>query len=356
MNSTLFIQNIREKTSDFKKRCINEAQTKEWLIKPFFETLGWDFSNPEEVVPEDDDSTGKKPDYGFYFNKKVKFFVEAKSINTNIDDQRIVSDKLNYCNNANVPFLIITNGVDYRIYYIGLKGTAKDRILLEFTLTEDIDEDIVNKLSKDSIEKDTLFIYAKNISVFSNVKSALEKIFQKPSKKIIDTINEGIKSALGHKFGDDDIRDALKHFNLEISDDVYSGNENFDNQKTNDKDENSIWTIEHQFKNGKWKNSFELYNKLKSYISNSNIKYIEKPTKFYINLIQNDINFAQVHGQSSGLKIWLTINFDDLSEQEKLKTRDVANIGHWGMGNTECFVKNENDFEWFLNIIKKIIN
>jgi len=43
----------------------------------------------------------------------------------------------------------------------------------------------------------------------------------------------------------------------------------------------------------------------------------------------------------------------DLSEQETLKVRDVTNIGHWGMGNIEAYVRNESDFDWITLLIKK---
>lgn len=352
MNLNDFISHSKKRISDFKKRSINEAQTKEWLIRPFFETLHWDFSNPDEVVPEDDDSSGKKPDYGFYCHHKTKFFVEAKPINANIYDIKIITEKLNYCNNANVPFLIITNGVEYAIYYTGLKGSNKDKLLQSFSLLDDLDDEIINKLYKEAFENDTLFIYAKNLSVFTNVKSAIENLFQTPNKKVLEIINEEIKTILGHKFGDDDIRKALKHFNLEISDDMYS-NEPIIEEQEPEAHENSNWTIEHQFKHGKWKNSFELYHKFKKSLEAHGIVFIEKPTKLYIGLLHNDKNYVQIHGQSSGLKVWITIGFNELSEQEKLKSRDVSNIGHWGIGETEYLIKNESDFDCLIGIIKK---
>jgi len=44
----------------------------------------------------------------------------------------------------------------------------------------------------------------------------------------------------------------------------------------------------------------------------------------------------------------------EISESDKLKVRDVTNIGHWGMANTECLIRNENDFDWFIPLIKKV--
>lgn len=356
MNIHDFMKQNKKKICELKKRNINEAQTKEWLIRPFFEMLHWDFSNPNEVVPEDDDSSGKKPDYGFYCHKKIKFFVEAKPLTMNIADIKIITEKLNYCHNANVPFLIITNGVEYAIYYTGLKGPNKEKLLLSFSLEDDIiDDEILNKLSKEAFEHDILYTYAKNLFVFTNVKSAIETLFQHAHTKLIELINEEIKTILGHKFGNDDIRHALKHFNLEISDDPYSS-EPMEEQNEQTKSNDSNWTIERQFKHGKWEKSFEIYQKLIRYFAMNGLVFSEKPTKFYIGLLHNEKNYVQIHGQRSGLKVWVNISFHELSEQEKLKSRDVSQIGHWGMGDTEYIVKNERDFDMLVGIVKKVFD
>lgn len=40
------LEELKIKLQELKKENLNEAQTKEWLIRPFFEFLGWNFSNP----------------------------------------------------------------------------------------------------------------------------------------------------------------------------------------------------------------------------------------------------------------------------------------------------------------------
>jgi len=351
METEVFIEKILKKIDDFKKKNINEAQTKEWLIKPFFESLDWSFSNPDEIIPEDDDSTGKKPDYGFYLNNNPKFYVEAKAINNNLEDIKMITDKINYCNNSNVPFLIITNGINYKIYYIGLKGTGNDKLLQEFSIIDVLDDKIISMLTKNSFETDKLLKYAKNVFIYNNIKSAIETLFQKPPKNMIDLINNEVKVILGHKFGDDEIKSSLLNFNI-YTDFDHELIENPEDEKV-ENNKTIKWTIDYQFNNGKWKNSLELYKRFISAIKNNGISLKENPTKFYIGIIINDTNFLQVHGQKSGLKVWIITPFNELSEQDKLKSRDVTNIGHWGMGNTECFINNDSDFDWIINIIKK---
>jgi len=202
-----FIDRVKQKIPEFKKKNINEAQTKEWLIKPFFELLGWDFSNSDEVIPEDDDSTGKRPDYCFYIKGNPKLLIEAKQINNTLDDNKMITEKINYCSNSQVPFLIITNGELYKIYYSELRGSGKDKLLQEFSINDDLDEEIVKKLEKKNVQEDKLLNYAKNIFILTNIKKTIESLFQAPNKKIIDIINEKLKEILGHKFGNDEIEE-----------------------------------------------------------------------------------------------------------------------------------------------------
>jgi|GEM_PF-1119520 len=355
MEISEFIQSKMElmKKVQSKKTSLNEAQTKEWLIRPFFECLGWDFSSPEDVIPEDDDNSGKKPDYGFYIEGKAQFFVEAKPLGFNIDDIKVVTEKLNYCNNANVPFLIITNGNDYRIYYIGLKGANVEKLLTSFSIFDSYDEEVITKITKEAIKCNTLEKYAKTISIYSTVKKSFEIVIQQGSKKMIDLINEQIKNELGYKVGDDDIKNALQHFVIELSEEDFE--EEANTEKTtviNGKQAN--YDEEHQFNNGKWNHSSDLYNRLKKKLEQEGVQYSNNATDLYISFTNNKKNFMQIHGQQKGLKAWIDIPFAEISESDKLKVRDVTNIGHWGMSNTECVIRNENDFDWFIPLIKKV--
>ncbi|MFH1525355.1 MAG: DUF5655 domain-containing protein [Bacteroidota bacterium] len=335
-----------------KLQNINEAQTKDWLIRPFFEVYGWDFSNPEDVVPEDDDVAGKRTDYCFYVNEVPKMLVEAKPLSNSLSDNKMIIEKLNYCANRGIPLLILTNGDTYKIYYSELKGIGKDKLLQEFTLSDKFDEEVIEKLSKKSFEKDLLLNYSRNISLFTTIKKATENLFQSADKKFIRIINESIKEILGHKFGEDDIEMALKQFTLHINTDLHETVYASDTSEENT-DEGKNWTIENQFRDGKWNESFEQYKKLRKELKNAKLDFSENPTKRYISLLVDTKSFSQICGLKSGLKIWVNLDLAELSEEESLRVRDVSKIGHWGMGDVECFVENGSDLDWIVSLINK---
>jgi hypothetical protein len=351
------LRNLVEKIEKLKTKDINEAATKEYLIKPFFEILGWDFSNPDEVVPEDTDTSGKRPDYSFYINGKIKILIEAKPINNQLNDVKMLNEKMGYCLNAQVPFLIITNGILYNVYYSDLKGSSQDKLLFDLQLDENIDEEILNKLRKESFEKDVLLKYAQNTFILSNIKNSFESLLQDPSKKFITLLNEKMKELIGYTFGDSDIRDALQSIYIQINQDN-SSYQNNTVQTTVVDSEQKQWSIHDQFNNGKWENTLNLYKELITLLQKERMEFDENPTKLYIGLLtkSNNKNFCQIHGQQNGLKIYINIKTKELTEQEKLNVRDVSKIGHWGTGETEAIINTANDLNWCVNIIKKSYN
>ena len=73
-------------------------------------------------------------------------------------------------------------------------STDNDIINLSMiTLSDKFDEDVIEKLSKKSFEKDLLLNYSRNISLFTTIKKATENLFQSGDKKFIRIINESVK-------------------------------------------------------------------------------------------------------------------------------------------------------------------
>jgi len=351
------LKNLVEKIEKLKTKDINEAATKEYLIKPFFEILGWDFSNPDEIVPEDTDTTGKRPDYSFYVNGKKKVLIEAKSINNQLNDVKMLNEKMSYCLSAQVPFLIITNGILYNVYYSELKGSSQDKLLFDLQLDEKINEEMLNLLRRESLEKDDLLKYAQDTFILSNIKKSFEALLQEPSKKFISLLNEKMKELIGHTFGDSDIKAALQNIYIQINQDSSSYQNNTVQTASADNDQKQ-WTINDQFNNGKWENTLNLYKELINLLKKEGMEFDENPTKLYIGLLTktNSKSFCQIQAQQNGLKIFININIKELTEQEKLNVRDVSKIGHWGTGETEAIVRTINDLNWCVNIIKKSYN
>lgn len=84
-----------------------EERTKKDLIRPLFErVLGWNFE--EDVTAEEKISKGWV-DYGFRINGVPKFFLEAKALSENLDDEKFFRQAVNYAYYKRCPWAVLTN-------------------------------------------------------------------------------------------------------------------------------------------------------------------------------------------------------------------------------------------------------
>jgi type I restriction-modification system DNA methylase subunit len=102
-----------EKLSEAEKKKYNEQQTKDHFIRPLFEALGWNFE--EDVWPETDVS-GKRVDYAFKTDGITKFFIEAKKIAVNLDEEKWAKQAIDYSWHKSVPWVILTDFETIKIF------------------------------------------------------------------------------------------------------------------------------------------------------------------------------------------------------------------------------------------------
>lgn len=96
----------------------NEERTKNELIEPLFEALGWDVRNKhiEDEVTKEEKVSRKRVDYAFRLNSIPKFFVEAKSLSEDIDDMSHARQAINYAYHKGVTWAVLTNFAGIRIF------------------------------------------------------------------------------------------------------------------------------------------------------------------------------------------------------------------------------------------------
>ncbi len=96
----------------------------------------------------------------------------------------------------------------------------------------------------------------------------------------------------------------------------------------------------------------ELYQKLKGAILNfDNIEI--KPKKKYIAFVAGK-NIVDIYPQKKTLKLWINLSKGELDDSKKI-TRDVSSTGHWGNGDYELQIDNDEDLEYILSLIKQSI-
>jgi len=96
----------------------------------------------------------------------------------------------------------------------------------------------------------------------------------------------------------------------------------------------------------------ELYEKLKSAILNLDNLEI-KPKKVYIAFVSGR-NVVDILPQRKALKIWLNMNKGELDDPKGI-AKDVSTTVHWGNGDYEIKISDDENLEYILSLIKQSI-
>ncbi|MCK4554885.1 N-6 DNA methylase, partial [Candidatus Parcubacteria bacterium] len=141
------------------KRDYNEERTKNVFIQPLFEALGWNFQ--DDVWPEKEAIQGRA-DYAFMLNGLTKFFVEAKSLKTDLDLEIHAKQAIKYSWNKGVAWAALTDFEGIKIFNAQAQSKLLiDKLVFEISYSEYIsDFDRLWLLSKESFEKNALDQYA----------------------------------------------------------------------------------------------------------------------------------------------------------------------------------------------------
>ena len=112
----------------------NETRTRQVLIDPMLHKLGWDVGDPNSVELEY--RIGQDwADYVLMGSGRPIAVIEAKALGKSLDEKETMQ-ALNYANTAGIPYMTLTNGDHWRMLEVFKQAPIKDRILMNFQLTQ----------------------------------------------------------------------------------------------------------------------------------------------------------------------------------------------------------------------------
>ena len=117
-------------------------------------------------------------------------------------------------------------------------------------------------------------------------------------------------------------------------------------------DEIRVYT-EEDHRSGTSDEIFELYEKFRDAILNLADDIEIKPQKFYV-AFKKDGNIACLEMQKKKMKIYIGAKAGTLDDPKRL-AKDVSNIGHYGTGDYEVQVSNDNDLEYIMSLVKQVV-
>lgn len=185
------LQKLSVQIAERKKHITNEEMTKQALIIPFLQVLGYDVFSPLEVKPEYGSDfakkKGEKVDYAIYKNGKPIIFIEAKAIT---DDTSSHNAQLARYFNATpeVKLAIITNGAIYK-FFTDLNTTnimdENPFAVIDMTDLSPSDIEVLDKFRKELFDAETLVKYAEDLIYTTNLNNKLGDIFKNPPDDFI---------------------------------------------------------------------------------------------------------------------------------------------------------------------------
>jgi hypothetical protein len=168
------VQRFRAYIKAYKSKDTKEAEIRQQFIDPFWRALGWDVGDTKGVGPaeseviieknvETAEATGlrnRRPDYLFRLGGFPRFIVEAKKpiIDIDVDKDAIFQTK-QYAWNSTIPFAILTDFEQFRLYDTTLKPIFNEPgrgLVKEFALDYDAYESqwdvLASSFGRDAVE------------------------------------------------------------------------------------------------------------------------------------------------------------------------------------------------------------
>jgi hypothetical protein len=198
----------------------DESSTKQALILPILQILGWNVFNVDEVTPEFV-VENRKVDYALKNNNLSEVFIEVKSPKEDLEKHQ--DQLLDYSFRQGVELAILTNGLTWWLYLPTQKGSWHERKFYTIDIYQQDSEilsnifiEILSKqnvLNGDSI-KNAINIYRgkrREKILFSTIPESWNKMISEPDPLLIELFIEVVEKMCGYKPESEMILDFLKN-------------------------------------------------------------------------------------------------------------------------------------------------
>lgn len=172
------LKELAERINSIKDQISTEEATKNALIMPFIQILGYDVFNPLEVVPEMDcdlvKKKGEKIDYAIMKDGEPIMLIECKhwKQDLNLHDNQLKK----YYVASKAKFGVLTNGIEYRFYADLVKQNIMDDMPFLVVNMDDLRDAHIEELKK---------FHKSNFDVINIMSSASELKYLTELRKLI---------------------------------------------------------------------------------------------------------------------------------------------------------------------------
>lgn len=178
-----------------------EEATKNALIMPFIQVLGYDVFNPFEVNPEFiadiGIKKGEKVDYAIMKDGEPAILIECKHHLEDLDPHN--SQLFRYFHTTKAKFSLLTNRLNYRFYTDLVEKNKMDSTpFFEFNITEIKETEIVElkKFHKSYFDVESITNTASELKYLNELKILLNKEMISPSEGFVSFFTKQIYSGV----------------------------------------------------------------------------------------------------------------------------------------------------------------
>jgi predicted transport protein len=334
----------------------NEANTKALLIEPLLAALGWDTADLDQVEREYRVFDGTTLDYALKVDGTPRLFVEAKAVGKRLDDKAFVSQTVNYANNEGVVWCVLTNGVDYRVYKTNEPVGMEEKLLFEIDLREareGASTEVAHSLdliSRGALANGKLEAWGDQVFTDKRVRSALISLASKPPSELILMLDEVAGKPV---IPSERISESLARIL-----DVGNGQSPSATRRppspstTSKKGAKKEFSLDHHL-SGKPAAMVDLFEQIDEFGRSLGADVSRRIRKQYIAYFTGKRSFFTIEVQRQRLIVYLALDPPAIAGWNAEAMRDVRDIGHFGMGDTEFSLRTPSQVDETKNLIRQ---
>ena len=247
------IEQLKERAISIKDGLLTEEATKNALVMPFLNTLGYDVFNPLEVVPEYvADSRFKKDekvDYAIMKDNKPIILIECKKVdNDKLDVKKHAGQLFKYYTASRAKFIILTNGIIYKFFSDIEETNVLDKepfFVFNIADFKPAQIETLSEFCKDNFDIEKAYSNAGDLKYIKQFELVIESEYRSPSDDFVrylldkSGIYDGVKTA---KVIDKHKKTTIEAFNLFMSKVMKTSLDFSLNKQTDNKEKNQIVT------------------------------------------------------------------------------------------------------------------
>jgi len=279
-----------------------------------------------------------------------------------------------YAANNGIVWCILTNGVLWRVYRSVEKCPAPEKLMFEVNIGPDASgalsvEQVAKNMwrfSREEMARGTLDALGEQTFTDGKVRKALEGLMLNPPNKLLklvrdvtgdDTLSLGrIKDSLARIFGKlSQVAGAPAGLTPEVAhgskvDRSAAAKRAWKTRKA--KRGESPYDEAHHL-SGKPQEAVSLYRAIDAFCMSLEPSAVtRRQLAKTVNYEYAGRPFCSVHVLHGGLRVWVALRFKDISAPPPF-ARDVAHVGHWGIGDVELRISNQSELDEAAAVIRQ---